>query len=278
MPAPRTHRLPRRATATLVIVFMTTACGTTIARDVDPGRDALGTTGAVTAGHPLAAEAGLRVLEAGGLAMDAAITAAAVLAVARPHMNGVGGDTFLRPDVLGYHVQPVGLGQARLYLKGRATALVGETLAQDYVGLARYDDIDLQVPLVGALTLGDAERVRGYRSYAVGTRALFGSAELRMPILFDLQTTVLGLARFGPVAPSLFADAGLVWTGSDVDNAARRVGVGAEVANLVSLGGFEFRHALGLAIPASRLDEVWNGTLPFDDVDVTYRIQAAVPF
>ena len=133
-------------------------------------------------------------------------------------------------------------------------------------------------PLVGALTLGDAERVRGYRSYAVGTRALFGSAELRMPILFDLQTTVLGLARFGPVAPSLFADAGLVWTGADFDNAARRVGVGAEVANLVSLGGFEFRHALGLAIPASRLDEVWNGTLPFDDVDVTYRIQAAVPF
>ena len=95
MPAPRTHRLPRRATATLVMVFMTTACGTTIARDVDPGRDALGTTGAVTAGHPLAAEAGLRVLEAGGLAMDAAITAAAVLAVARPHMNGVGGDMFL---------------------------------------------------------------------------------------------------------------------------------------------------------------------------------------
>lgn len=190
----------------------------------------------------------------------------------------LGGDTFLRPDVLGYHVQPVGLGQTRLYLKGRATALVGETLAQDYVGLARYDDIDLQVPLVGALTLGDAERVRGYRSYAVGTRALFGSAELRMPILFDLQTTVLGLARFGPVAPSLFADAGLVWTGSDFDNAARRVGVGAEVANLVSVGGFEFRHALGLALPASRLGEVWDGTLPFEDVDITYRIQAAVPF
>ena len=96
MPAPRTHRrLPRRATATLVVAVMTTACGTTVARDADPGRDALGNSGAVTAGHPLAAEAGLRVLEAGGLAMDAAITAAAVLAVARPHMNGVGGDMFL---------------------------------------------------------------------------------------------------------------------------------------------------------------------------------------
>ncbi len=99
MHAPRTRcRLPGRATATLlamVMTIMTTACGTTIARDVDPGRDARGNTGAVTAGHPLAAEAGLRVLEAGGLAMDAAITAAAMLAVARPHMNGVGGDMFL---------------------------------------------------------------------------------------------------------------------------------------------------------------------------------------
>ena len=95
MHTPGTHRRRPRATATLVTVFLTTACGTTVGRNVDPGRDALGNTGAVTAGHPLAAEAGLRVLEAGGLAMDAAITAAAMLAVARPHMNGVGGDMFL---------------------------------------------------------------------------------------------------------------------------------------------------------------------------------------
>jgi gamma-glutamyltranspeptidase/glutathione hydrolase len=100
MPAHRAHRrLTKRATIALVAVCMTPACGTTVSRNVDPGRDALGNTGAVTAGHPLAAEAGLRVLEAGGLAMDAAITAAAMLAVARPHMNGVGGDMFL----LHYH-------------------------------------------------------------------------------------------------------------------------------------------------------------------------------
>lgn len=61
----------------------------------EPGRDAQGMNGAVTAGHPLAAEAGLQVLRQGGNAMDAAITMAAVLAVARPHMNGLGGDMFL---------------------------------------------------------------------------------------------------------------------------------------------------------------------------------------
>ena len=98
MLTPRTYRrLPRRATAVVVmlsVAIMTTGCGA-VTTDTEPGRDARGNTGAVTAGHPLAAAAGLEVLEAGGLAMDAAITAAAMLAVARPHMNGVGGDTFL---------------------------------------------------------------------------------------------------------------------------------------------------------------------------------------
>ena len=188
-----------------------------------------------------------------------------------------GGDTFVRPDALGYWVSPA-LGGGRFLFKGRATAIVGETLAQDYVGLARYDDIDLALPFVGALTLDDAERVRGYRTYAVGTRALFGSAEYRLPILFDLQTSLLGLARLGPVAPVVFVDGGLVWTGSDFDQAAQRVGVGVELANVLTLGGFEIRHALGLAAPASRLGDAYNGDYGFEDADFYYRIGAAVPF
>jgi gamma-glutamyltranspeptidase len=54
-----------------------------------------GTTAAVVADHPLAAAAGAEVLRNGGNAVDAAITMAAVLAVVRPHMNGVGGDAFM---------------------------------------------------------------------------------------------------------------------------------------------------------------------------------------
>jgi len=53
-----------------------------------------GLHGAVVAGHPLAAQAGLARLQAGGNAVDAAVTMAGVLAVVRPHMNGVGGDAF----------------------------------------------------------------------------------------------------------------------------------------------------------------------------------------
>lgn len=57
--------------------------------------DVMGREAAVVASHPLAALAGAEVLRNGGNAMDAAVTMAALLAVVRPHMNGVGGDAFL---------------------------------------------------------------------------------------------------------------------------------------------------------------------------------------
>jgi gamma-glutamyltranspeptidase/glutathione hydrolase len=50
--------------------------------------------GVIATSQPLATAAGLRVLQSGGNAIDAAVTAAAVLSVVEPTMNGPGGDLF----------------------------------------------------------------------------------------------------------------------------------------------------------------------------------------
>ena len=82
---------------------MNVALTTSTAQQISPGdrpagnirgtrSPAVGRRGMIATSQTLASAAGLRALQDGGNAIDAAVTAAAVLAVVEPSMNGIGGD------------------------------------------------------------------------------------------------------------------------------------------------------------------------------------------
>jgi oxamate amidohydrolase len=72
-----------------------------------------GQLGIVTSPHPLATEAGAKVLRAGGDAIEAAIAIGATIGVVYPHFCGLGGDSvWLVADREGRRAAFLGIGQA----------------------------------------------------------------------------------------------------------------------------------------------------------------------
>jgi gamma-glutamyltranspeptidase len=98
----------------------------------------IGRQGAVAANHPLAAQAGLLALRAGGNAVDAAVATAATLAVVEPMMSGLGGDGF-------YHVYDQASGRAVVF-NGTGPAPAATTPERYARGIPRIGPLSVSVP------------------------------------------------------------------------------------------------------------------------------------
>ena len=122
--------------------------------------------GMVAAGHPLAAEAGMRILKAGGNAIDAAIATWAVQGEVEPGMTGLGADMF----VLYYEAKT---GKVR-FINGTGVAAQAATI--DFYtskgGIPDEGPLSIAVP---AAVSGAAYAVKTY-----GTRTL---AEVLAPAI-----------------------------------------------------------------------------------------------
>ncbi len=170
---------------------------------------AIGRRGAVAANHPLAAQAGLLALRAGGNAIDAAVATAAALAVVEPMMSGLGGDGF-------YHVYQQSSGRAVVF-NGTGPAPQAATPERYAGGIPRVGPLSVSVP--GTLAgLGMMHREFGRLPWrdlfgeAIGfARDGFGAtgaychfaAEFRATLLVDPRAAATFLA--GGRAPALGA-------------------------------------------------------------------------
>jgi len=146
--------------------------------------DVGGIEAAVTSDHVLASAAGMDVLKRGGNAVDAAITMAGVLAVVRPHMNGVGGDNFML---------------IRLAKTGEIVALNGSGRAGSKATPAFFREKGMTaVPASGILSVSVPGAVRGWAD----ALRKYGTITLSQA----LQPAIRYAERGFPVSPRLNAD------------------------------------------------------------------------
>ncbi|MDZ7779019.1 MAG: gamma-glutamyltransferase [Gemmatimonadota bacterium] len=147
--------------------------------------------------HPLATEVGMAVLRDGGTATDAVIAMAGVLAVTRPHMNGIGGDAF------GIFYDGETDEVTALNASGRSGALA----TPEFFREAGLDEI----PGKGALSVSVPGAVAGW----VDAHERFGT----LPFA-ELLEPAIGFARDGfPVSTRLARD--FVAQGDDLNEEGR---------------------------------------------------------
>lgn len=175
-------------------------------------RSVVAPRGIVTSPHALASAAGLRVLQAGGNAVEAAIAVASTIAVVYPHMNSIGGDNF-------WLVYDARAGSVRALL---ACGTAGAACTIDaYRSAGHVAEIPRRGPLAANTVPGAVDG--WFEAYAYSREHLGGRRAIP-----ELLADAIWYADNGfPVTPSQ-AD----WTRKNVGFAASRFG------GLEALDGF----------------------------------------
>ncbi|GAB5387819.1 MAG: oxamate amidohydrolase [Alphaproteobacteria bacterium] len=155
----------------------------------------------VTAPHPLAAQAGHGVLKEGGSAVEAMVAMAAAIAVAYPHMTGLGGDGF-------WLIAEGGSGPIGVSACGQAARLASIEWYRDQAGVralpARGPLSCLTVPGTVAgwhLALQIGSQMRGYRNLPLDRLLQPAIQAARQGVDLSPNVTDLLLDKWTELAP-----------------------------------------------------------------------------
>ena len=215
-------------------------------------RSVVAPRGMVTSPHALASAAGLRVLQGGGNAVEAAIAVASTIAVVYPHMNGIGGDNM-------WLIYDARAGSVKALL---ACGMAGAGCTVDAYRSAGYAD---DIPRRGALAANTVPgAVDGWFEAFAYSRSQLGGRRTMAELLDD----AIGYAENGfPVTPSQAE-----WTRRNVGFASSRFGGLDELPGFrrtfLDPSGHAYRRGERCALPelASTLRAIATG-----GVDAFYR-------
>ncbi len=163
----------------------------------------------VATSHPLASRAGVRALERGGNAVDAALAAAAMLCVAEPGHTGIGGDLFAQVwwegglhGLNGSGRSPAELPERVVHPRGpRSITVPGAVRAWSDLA-ERYGRLGLDASLADAIDAaerGVAATERVAQSWAATDRAPWPAPQVgEVYALPELARTLRRIERDGP--------------------------------------------------------------------------------
>ena len=108
------------------------------------------------------------------------------------------------------------LGPAAFFLRGKGVSLSGSPPEQEYVGLS--NDPPIYLPTGYSRLFGDFaileenHNPRGWDGFQIGNRMVFGTGELRLPLIPKLPVNILGFS-LGSVTGAVISDFGNAWYG-----------------------------------------------------------------
>ena len=125
------------------------------------------------------------------------------------------------------------LGPITLYSRIKSLAMFGKPPAQDSLGLTRDFPIYLPTGILdyGILNIPEVHNPRGWDGIRLGNRLIFGSLELRIPLIPELPINILGLS-LGSITGAIISDFGNVWN------------AGGKMQDWIFTAGYEIKFAI----------------------------------